>query len=118
MQARIEEHKATMRATGACEGKSIESVWQERPGGLFKKGNPGGPGNPFTARQMVVRSVANRVMTVEDTEKFVRLVTTRALAGDPVFAKMYIEITGQAPKKEPPEEREGDATEDPDFEYL
>lgn len=117
MRARQAELEAAAVATGACQGKSVEKIWTDERG-KFKKGNPGGPGNPFIARMQVLRKVANEVIKAEDTVKFMRVVTTKALQGDPAFAKMYIELTGQAPKKEPPEEREGDATEDPDFEYL
>jgi len=63
-------------------GKSVES-WRDEKG-RFVKGNPGGPGNPYSKQIAEFRRAIYRALTPEDIEAFVKRMYDLALQGNVV----------------------------------
>ncbi len=70
------------------------------PDGTFKKGHPGGPGNPNMLKFQNHRRAIHEAVTPEDTKKVFRRILEEALTGDMVAAKLYLEYVAGKPKKQ------------------
>lgn len=67
--------------------------------GLFKPGNKGGPGNPNIKRQHLYRDAVQKAVKQKDLVEIFKVLVQKALAGDPIAAKIIIERTiGKVPK--------------------
>lgn len=56
-------------------------------GGRFKKGNRGGPGNPYAKQVARFRSMIHEAVTIEDLRAIVGMLVERAKDGDVVAAR-------------------------------
>jgi len=61
------------------------------PDGRFRKGNPGGPGNPHARQVARLRAALLEAITPEDIAAVVRAMIERACAGDVAAAKVILE---------------------------
>jgi hypothetical protein len=61
--------------------------------GRFARGNPGGPGNPFTRRVALLRQALLAAVTAEDLEAVARRLVARAREGDTAAAKLLLSYT-------------------------
>jgi len=64
----------------------------------FKKGNPGGPRNPYTSSVALLRNSIFVVVQPDDIEKIIRAQIEQAKQGDTVAAKFILERVLRRPQ--------------------
>jgi len=68
--------------------------------GHFKKGNPGGTGNPNILIQMKYRKAIAQAVTAKDLKEILKKLVEKAKNGDNIAAKIIIErCLGKVPKE-------------------
>lgn len=61
--------------------------------GRFKKGNPGGPGNPFQNKTAKLRAALIQAVSEEDIQKVMQELVKKAKLGDVVAAREVLDRT-------------------------
>lgn len=64
---------------------------------LFKKGNPGGPGNPYVQKQALLRKALIEAVGTDDMQDIIKSLIANAKAGDVMSAKeVFDRVIGKA----------------------
>lgn len=58
---------------------------------MFQKGNPGGPGNPFTRQVAIYRRALLEAISEKDIQAIMRVLIRKAKAGDIIAAKEVLD---------------------------
>jgi hypothetical protein len=75
--------------------------------GRFRKGNPGGPGNPFARKVAALRQALFDSVTMEEMIALNKVIYARALQGDMAAARLiYVYILGKPVPTEDPDRLE------------
>lgn len=74
--------------------------------GQFKKGNPGGPGNPFYKRIQELRRALYDQTTGQDVVEVMATLAALAKGGDVAAIKLYLAYTVGAPEALPSDQDE------------